>query len=155
MKNVCFTGHRNIKVTQEFRERLYHLLEIMIQNGAINFYAGGAIGFDTECELIILKLREKYPNIKLHIIMPCPKEEQTKQWKQDDEKKLYYKILSLADSTELCSEHYDKNCMKKRNARLVKLADCFVCYYYKSRSGTGQTIRMAQKNKLEIINLYQ
>lgn len=87
--------------------------------------------------------------------MPCPKEEQTRKWKKDNEKKLYYKILSLADSTELCSEHYDKNCIKKRNARLVNLADCFVCYYYKSRSGTGQTIRMAQKNKLEIINLYE
>ena len=155
MKNICFTGHRNIKITQELRERLYNLLETMIQNGAINFYAGGAIGFDTECELIILKLREKYPNIKLHIIMPCPKEEQTRKWKKDNEKMLYYKILSLADSTELCSEHYDKNCIKKRNARLVNLADCFVCYYYKSRSGTGQTIRMAQKNKLEIINLYE
>ena len=155
MKNICFTGHRNIKITQELRERLYNLLETMIQNGAINFYAGGAIGFDTECELIILKLREKYPNIKLHIIMPCPKEEQTRKWKKDNEKKLYYKILSLADSTELCSEHYDKNCIKKRNARLVNLADCFVCYYYKSRSVTGQTISISQKNKLYIINLYE
>lgn len=155
MKNICFTGHRNIKITQELKERLYNLIETMIQNGAVNFYAGGAVGFDAECELAVLKLREKYKNIKLHIIMPCPKEEQTKKWKQNSEKEQYDKILSLADSIELCSEHYDKNCMKKRNARLVKLADCCICYYYKSRSGTGQTVRMAQKKKLEIINLYE
>ena len=63
--------------------------------------------------------------------------------------------FSIAICNGVKSKFINKNCIKKRNARLVNLADCFVCYYYKSRSGTGQTIRMAQKNKLEIINLYE
>ena len=46
--------------------------------------------------------------------------------------------------------------MKKRNAQMVELADCCVCYYDDSiaRSGTGQTVRMANAKGIEVINLF-
>ncbi len=157
VKSVCFTGHRNIKVTQELSDRLYNKLETLINNGADTFLAGGAIGWDLLCEKTVLELREKYPHIKLHIIMPCPENEQTKKWKSDDDKAEYHKILLAADYTEICSEHMTNECMKKRNARLVQLADCCICCYDKCRirSGTGQTVRIAEHKGLFIINLYK
>ncbi len=82
INSVCFTGHRNIKNTAEIKKRLYILLEEVIQNGAVVFLAGGASGFDLLCEETIISLREKYPHIRLHIIMPCPEIEQTKNGKR-------------------------------------------------------------------------
>ncbi len=45
--------------------------------------------------------------------------------------------------------------MKIRNAKLIELADVCVCYYNLSQyaSGTGQTVRMAQKKEIKIINI--
>ena len=47
--------------------------------------------------------------------------------------------------------------MKQRNARMVELVDCCVAYYDESsnaRSGTGQTVRMADLKGIEVINLF-
>ncbi len=56
---------------------------------------------------------------------------------------------------EVCSEHYYDGCMKVRNQRLVDLSDVCVCYYNESnkRSGTGQTVRMAERKHICIINI--
>ena len=48
--------------------------------------------------------------------------------------------------------------MKARNARLFELAsDYCICYWNPKgfRSGTGQTVRMAQKKGIEVINLFE
>ena len=60
----------------------------------------------------------------------------------------------VADTVEICSEHYFDGCMKLRNQRLVDLTDVCVCYYSgKQRSGTGQTVRMAERQGKVIVNL--
>ena len=120
-----------------------------------DFYAGGAKGWDMIFSGIVLNLSENHvPLIKLHLVLPCPPEEQTAKWNTYD-KKEYQRILKAADSVEIVSKHYDKNCMKKRNERLVELGDVCVCYYdeNKKRSGTGQTVRLAEKHGKEIINI--
>lgn len=153
MSSISFTGHRKISEdTAILSKRLYERLEEEIQNGVTDFYTGGAVGFDSESAAVVLKLREVYPNIKLHLILPCSNEEQTEKW-SEEEKVEFYRILKLADSVEYTSEHYYNGCMKKRNARLVELADCCFCYWDgRQRSGTGQTVRMAQKKNISIIN---
>ena len=65
----------------------------------------------------------------------------------------YKEILQAADSVTVLSEHYTEDCMKRRNACLVELADCCICYCNNPRSGTGQTVRMAKDNGIETINL--
>ena len=136
------------------RNKLIQVLEPLINDGATDFYAGGAIGFDTLAASTVIELRQQYPQIKLHLILPCCKAEQTAKWTAAQVAE-YDSILSVADSVEYISEHYYNGCMKARNARLVELADCCICYYdnKKSASGTGQTIRMAVKEGLTIQNL--
>lgn len=88
--------------------------------------------------------------------MPGPENEQTDKWKSDFDRTEYRKILLAADTVEICSEHYFDGCMKLRNQRLVDLADLCVCYYSdKQRSGTGQTVRMAEQKRIFIINMYK
>jgi len=154
MKKCCFTGHRKLKITQDLKDKLNNTLENLINQGVTDFYAGGALGWDMLCEQTVIELRRKYSHIRLHLILPCSEEEQTKNWNQSD-KKQYDEILEKADNIEYVSGNYFRGCMKERNARLVELSDCCICYYNikKSASGTGQTIRMAQKKGIYIIYL--
>ena len=153
IKSICFTGHRNVRVTNELVLKLNKTLIDLIENGASDFYAGGALGWDMLCEQTVIDLREKFPQIRLHLVLPCSSEEQTAKW-NDMQKAEYQKIVSAADTVRYISEHYYNGCMKERNARLVELADCVVCYYdNRSRSGTGQTVRMARDKGINIINL--
>ncbi len=156
MKHVCFTGHRNIKINQDLALLLEEILRKLIQEEtAVEFYSGGAIGWDMLCAQTVLKLRNEFPYIKLNLILPCSNEEQTALW-NDSDKKTFMEILSSADSIEFTSENYYNGCMKKRNMRLVELSDCCICYYNirNKFSGTGQTVRMAESKGIPIINLY-
>ncbi|MCH5350158.1 MAG: DUF1273 family protein, partial [Oscillospiraceae bacterium] len=128
IKSVCFTGHRNVRITNELLALLNKTLTDLIENGAADFYAGGALGWDMLCEQIVLDLRKKYPHIKLHLVLPCSEAEQTARW-NDMQKEEYRRILNSANDTEYTSDYYYDGCMKVRNARLVELADCCVCYY--------------------------
>ena len=153
MKTVCFTGHRDVKITRELKNRLMATLEKLIQKGCTDFYAGGAVGWDMLCEAAVLALRKKYTGIRLHLIFPCTFSEQTKAWK-DEQKLLLSLIRVFADGEEYVSDRYYNGCMKLRNEKLVFYADCCVCYYNKkSPCGTGQTVRMATAKGVEIFNL--
>lgn len=115
------------------------------------------MGWDALAALTVLKLRESYPEVKLHLVLPCPFAEQSAKW-NEAQKTEYLHIFGLADSVEQVSDHYYNGCMKARNARLVELAsDYCICYWNPSnfRNGTGQTVRMAQKKGIEVINLFE
>lgn len=153
MKKICFTGHRQITDFHYITRKLLELLEKLINQGAEDFYAGGAVGFDTLCALAVINLKHIHPQIKLHLVLPCSNIEQTDRW-NDEQKETFNRIISSADSVEYTSECYKDDCMRLRNARLVELSDCCVCYYTgKYISGTGQTLRMAQKKGIKIYNL--
>ena len=152
METCCFTGHRIIKVTPELVQRLHDTIVNMIESGVTDFYDGGAIGFDMLCAETVIELKAEYSDIKLHLLLPCPPEEQVKGWNKSQVER-YNKILQAADSVTVISEHYTRDCMKQRNGRLVELADCCICYCANPRSGTGQTIRLAKKQGILVINL--
>ncbi len=156
MRSVCFTGHRSIKISESVIKTLTDLLCTLIETKEVTeFYAGGAIGFDTLCAQTVIKLRSVYPQIHLCLVLPCCEAEQTAKW-NDLQKKAYKEILAAADSVEYISQNYSIGCMKKRNARLVELSDICVCYYNSKRKacGTGQTVRMAQEKNIDIINIF-
>ena len=158
-KSVCFTGHRTIAEDKEtLSARLYALLERLVTEKKVtDFHTGGAVGWDALAALTVLKLRESYPEVKLHLVLPCPFEEQSAKW-NEAQKAEYQHILGLADNVEQVSDRYYNGCMKVRNARLVEFAtDYCICYWNPKdfRSGTGQTVRMAQRKGIEVINLFE
>lgn len=149
-----FTGHRIIKQSNELTEHLTATIKRLIENGVTDFYAGGAIGWDMLCENTVLALRNDYPQIKLHLVLPCSPAEQCAKWSQTH-KNEYDKIFALANSIELTSSFYYNGCMKKRNTRLTELGNICICYWNgNQQSGTYQTINIASKKAIDIINLY-
>ena len=157
-KSACFTGHREMQESEKaFSERLYALLERLVTEKQItDYYAGGAVGFDTIAAKCVLRLREKYPQVKLHLVLPCSNEEQTRHWTAD-QKYEFRLILSHSDSVEYTAQHQFRGCMGVRNARLVEHATEYcICYHDPTRkSGTSQTIGFAEKKGLNIINLFK
>ncbi|MBS4831667.1 MAG: DUF1273 family protein [Ruminococcus callidus] len=133
---------------------LRRVLETAIPQGFVDFYAGGALGWDTYCAQTVLDLREEYPCIALHLVLPCSRAEQTARW-TEAQKAAYDCIYREADSCEFVSVDYTKDCMRLRNKRLVELADCCVCFCGEpeGRSGTAQTVRMARQKGIPVINL--
>ena len=120
------------------------------------FYAGGAAGFDTLAAQTVLELKASYPWISLVLLIPCSPEEQTRSFSSNMQD-TYFDIMQSADKVEYISPHYVEGCMKERNQRLIDYADICVCCYDERRSatGTGQTVRMAYKKGINVINLYK
>ena len=53
-----------------------------IEQGYRYFGTGGALGFDTLAAQTVLELKNKYPEIKLILVLPC--ENQTQGWERAD-----------------------------------------------------------------------
>ncbi len=153
---ICFTGHRTISkaALPAALTELQQVLETAIAHGFVDFYAGGAIGWDTYCAQLVLDLRELYPAIALHLVLPCSRAEQTAHW-SPQQRIAYDCIYDAADSCEFVAETYTRFCMQQRNKRLVELADCCICYCREpdGRTGTAQTVRLARQKGIPVINL--
>ena len=149
---VCFTGHRNIPYA--VAARLPRLLERVIselcERGATTFRTGGAMGFDTVAALKVLDMKEKYPQIRLELILPC--RNQTERWDEIG-RRTYNYILRKADGHRFLFDTYFEGCMLERDRRLVEGSDVCVAYCAQSRGGTAYTVTRAMREGLEVINL--
>ena len=149
---VCFTGHRSIP--GEDAERLTELLEDAIvelcERGATVFRAGGAMGFDTMAALKVLDVKERYPEIRLELILPC--RNQTERW-DSVSRRAYRYVLQRADSHRFLFDTYFEGCMLERDRRLVDGSDVCVAYCARSQGGTAYTFSYALRAGVEVINL--
>lgn len=149
--SCCFTGHRIYKLPRDvLKQRLWAAITWMVEKDVENFYAGGAIGFDTMAEVAVLQIKETFPWIKLHLALPCP--EQAEKWSLEDAKNLEC-IKERADSVTYTSPHYTEDCMHIRNRYLVD--HCKYCIYLleRPRSGTNSTVAYACEKGRVLIGL--
>ena len=154
MKTTCaFTGHRPHKFPWKENENdprcialkktLTEQITALTKAGITDFFSGMADGTDHYCSQIVLALREKNPELKLHCVLPH--EGQESRW-SDSAQERYHSILKQADSIEYVSHDYYDGCMIARNHRLVDSAELLLAVYNGSRrSGTGSTVNYARK----------
>lgn len=73
-KTCCFTGHRKLpteklnKITDELEKTVIGL----IADGYRFFGTGGALGFDTVAAQTVIRLKDKYPKIRLILVLSAP-----------------------------------------------------------------------------------
>ncbi len=143
-KTCAFTGHREIGNDLD-AEFLKKLIVEFIESGYDTFLCGMAIGFDLLAAEIVLKLKEKYPHIKLIACVPC--HGQSKYFSYT-EKLRYNKVLGASDEIKVLSERYYSGCMQARDRYMVDNSSVLIAYRRKNEGGTHYTVKYAlSRNK--------
>ena len=153
-KTCCFTGHRQIPPEKwaEIAGQLERVIVSLYQRGVRFYGAGGARGFDCLAAQTVLRLRESCPSMKLILVLPCLT--QTRGWRPEDVTE-YERIKAQADEVFYTAQQYTRGCMHRRNRYLVDHGCVCVCYLTGDSGGTAYTVRYAEKQGLEIINIAQ
>lgn len=148
----CFTGHRIIsKEDMPFiKDRIKKEAEALINKGILYFGAGGALGFDMYAAEAVLELRNKYPGIRLVLVLPS--RDYDSLW-SDSQRKRYSAIRESADKITYMEEKYKPGCMHKRNRHLVDHSSVCIAYIRKEKGGTYYTVKYAKEHGLKIINI--
>lgn len=151
-KTCCFTGHRDIPTGayQLIFNKTEETVERLIKKGYLYFGAGGALGFDTIAAFTVLQLKERHPDIRLILVLPCYS--QTRGWSSEDVKN-YEDIKRKADKVVYTSEEYSRGCMHKRNRHLVDNSSACIAYLTESKGGTAYTVDYATKHGLFVFNI--
>lgn len=159
MSALCFTGHRPDKLNgydpKDNKKLLWEIsraVEYSILEGVDTFISGMALGVDMWSALIVLKLKEKYPHIKLVCAIPC--KNHSIKWNKKDQD-LWVKITQAADEIVFVTEtEYTHSCMQDRNEWMVDNSDTVLAVWDGTSGGTGNCVIYAQKEKkeIEIIN---
>lgn len=155
---LCFTGHRpeklpvsdmdNDEIIIRIKKRLKQEILKSIQDGYTNFITGVARGVDLWAGSIVASLKHDYPQIKL--ICAVPYRNFGKNFKGKDKWDLAF-IMDCASEIHYMSETYNPHCLKDRNEYMVDNSSRIIAVIKDYKSGTGQTIRYAQKSGTDII----
>lgn len=150
--SVCFTGHRFLSAQERdtLSTLLDNILPALYRRGYRDFFCGGALGFDTLAAQHVLLLRQKYPDVRLCMALPCSN--QSARWRPAD-CRVYEQLLYEADETIVLSRDYYDGCMFARNRYMVDHSSFCVCYLHHRRGGTLQTSMYALREGLPLLNL--
>lgn len=156
-RTVCFSGHRPEKlpdggdpdsqITKMLKSVLYTAVLESIDAGYDTFVTGLARGVDLWAGEIILELKARGNPVKL--VAASPYRGHGSNFRGRD-KFILGSILSRADETVYVSEVYSRDCMRRRNEYMVNLSGKLIAVVSDYKSGTGQTIRCAQSQGLEV-----
>ena len=155
VSSVCFTGHRDLNAEEEIliTNKLKSLLTLLIEKkGLIRCYAGGAVGLDTVAAKTVLSLKTVYPQLELHLILPCQRQDIS--W-SEDQKAVYLLIKENADSVRILAPFYYNGCMQARNKALLESSDLCIAYLRPGTSSGGSlnTVLQATKLGIPVLNL--
>ncbi|MGI6336300.1 MAG: SLOG family protein [Eubacteriales bacterium] len=157
----CFTGHRPEKLpfapgrnetTYRFFMSMEEAVQRAILRGYTHFITGMAEGFDLWAADMVVRFRRAYPELTLEAAIPYPG--QARSWTYDS-RDYYGEILKVCDKTTYVSSSYTKDCMYKRNRYMVDHASLVITAFTGGAGGTAYTLDYAQKNGVEVINIFE
>lgn len=143
MKLCCFCGHSSVSET--LRAPLHEAIEKFIVHDEVErFYVGNHGEFDHMVCSELRSLKKDYPQISFYVIlayMPGKKEE----FPAADPPMTIY-----PDGLESVPPRF---AITHRNRWMVEQADRMIAYVGHGYGGAAQTLRYAQRKKLEVHNL--
>ena len=140
----CFTGHRPEKLANDpitVQRGLLKEIDAAIRDGITVFYSGMARGVDLWAAAIVLKRREKFPQIKL--VCAIPYEGFENAW-SEEWKRSYRSIRMLADDEIVFYPHFDYAAFQVRNEYMVDHSARVIAAYNGGKGGTQNTVLYAQ-----------
>ena len=152
-RKICFfTGHRMIPEREmgALPEKLENAISDLYGRGVREFRAGGAVGFDTLAALKVIAFRNRYPDVRLALILPC--RDQDARW-SDFDRAAYRFVIKQADSVFYLHDQYTPDCMHERNRALASGSDFCVTYMNRQSGGTAYTVKLAERAGIPVLNL--
>lgn len=154
LHTCCFTGHRPEKLNLE-ESRVKSLLKMEItqalSDGFTIFITGMSRGIDIWAAQLVLKEREKNPQIKLICAVPFAGFEKNWNYKWQME---YNEIVSKADDVCYVCEKYFKGAFFVRNKFMVDRSNLVISAFNGAKGGTGYTINYALSNNVKVRNIF-
>ena len=152
--SAAFTGHRFYDFSQrEFiQERLTSAISEAYDHGIRNFISGFALGIDLMAAQLVQSLKCDLPGISLTAAIPF--EGQAERYNIYD-KRVYRRLLKLADKVIVLSDCYYPRCFLDRDEFMVENASYLIAYYDgREKGGTYYTVKKARARGIPIINVY-
>ncbi len=154
-RTAAFTGHRpallpcmgeeSAPQVKRLKYDMCRAIHEAIGRGYLRFLSGMAPGFDLWAARAVLSFREIYPQIMLECVVP---------YQGHGGGRAYREILNQADRVVVLSPRYYDGCLLARNRYLVEQSSLLIAYCTRELgSGTGYTLRLAEKQGLEIQNI--
>jgi uncharacterized phage-like protein YoqJ len=156
---ACFTGHRPNKLkgynpddNKELLWEIHNAIVYLIENKKVTTFINGlALGVDMWSAKIVLKLKEKYPHIKLISAIPC--RNHSSKWNLES-RLMWEEICEKSDEVVLVTdEDYKPYLMQVRNEWMVSKSDYVVAVWDGSGGGTANCVKSAEKQNKEIIRI--
>ncbi len=149
----CFFGHREIRETEELKQRVLSVIEDLILDKKVNtFLFGSKSSFNSLCHEQVTKIQEKYPHIKrIYVRAEFPEiDENYKAYLLESYEDTYYpeKILGAGRAVYI-----------ERNRHMIEESSFCVVYYEEAysprtrKSGTKAALDYAVKRNKKIVIL--
>ena len=156
-RTVCFSGHRPEKlplngdsganVIRYLKSILYKEVLDSIAAGYDRFITGLARGVDLWAGEILMELKAQGEKISIIAVKPYKTHGDNFS---GEEKFSLGRLLSNADEVVCLSDEYRKGCLQRRNEYMVDRSGKLIAVVSDYRSGTGATIRYAEKQGIEV-----
>lgn len=153
---VCFTGHRPEKLpdggaagsaeVRRIKSLLYAEISEAADSGFDTFITGMQRGVDLWAGEIVMELAVKK---NLHLVAVLPHRGMGQNFR-DADKWTFGRIMNFAEKTVIISEKYTRTCNTDRNKFMVDNSSLVIAVVGDMSSGTGQTIRYAEKNGVAV-----
>jgi len=165
MLKVCaITGHRPTRFNFTYNEthtgckrlkrRLREQFMLLYEQGCRQFWVGGALGVDMWAGEILLRLKKQpeYSDIQLHITLPF--EGHDTAWEERSHRRMS-SLIKHSTETVIVGQKETLPALnyRRRNEYMVDRAELLLAVYDNNRtirSGTGMTVRLAEKKGLSI-----
>lgn len=160
-KTVCFSGHRQEKLPDNgdpwslkmktILSMLYFAVHQSIEEGYDTFIVGGARGIDLIAAECVYQFIHQGKNIRLVVALPYPGF--GSGYKGSD---LYMRGNAIAEADQVITvcDKCSRNSYSKRNQFMVDHSSRLIAVVSDMQSGTGQTIRYAEKAGLDLKLIY-
>ncbi len=118
--------------------------------GYSTFLCGMSEGFDLIAASVLLDLQKDplYHHIQLVGVLPYKDYSVSADWQT-----LYSKVMQNLTSIHIFSQSYYSNCCYQRNNWMVQQSGRLICYWDGQDGSTAQTVNMAWKKGIQVINL--
>ncbi len=140
----CFAGHREDWHCLGLEQKLFEVIESLINEGVTTFFDGYHGAFDVLCAGVVRQLKLKYKHIKIIKVLS---NYSIKKIKED---KPFYDEIILPP----IEKTYYKAKVEKRNEWMVDNAEVLVCHIENNfNSGAYNIVKYAKKKNKKVIEI--